>query len=563
MITILILSFFLSVSLASLLLLAINWWSMRTECLKLRIDMDTFVNQTKAKTAEYESTIKRSEAEIRRLIPYDGLANADVKAKEILQEAKTILQDSQSTAAKLTQDAQNQIDSQLAETKKQTNELLREARDRSKKISAEAQSLLDTATSDAFNIIEKSEEKAQQIAGKAYDALKNAELYEKTAIAMQNLIYGHGNQYLVPSHSLLDELAEHFGHTEAGERLKHARYHSQVMVENDTAWQCDYTEPKRKKMAGLFVLDAFNGKADSILSRVKHDNYGILAQEMKDACTLVNYNGKAFRDASITDAYLHARQEELRWAAIVQELKLKEKEEQRQIREKIREEEKARRDYERAIREAAKEEDMLRQAMAKAQAQISQATAEQRAKYEEQLTTLQAKLVETEAKNQRAISMAQQTRRGHVYVISNIGSFGENVYKIGMTRRLDPLDRVKELGDSSVPFEFDVHAMIYSDDCPALEHQLHKHFVQGQINKVNHRKEFFRANLNSIREEISSLGINAQWTMTAVAAEYRETQAIEELLKKDPSAMEAWANRQFILEVADEVEAAGVSSTEE
>jgi hypothetical protein len=145
------------------------------------------------------------------------------------------------------------------------------------------------------------------------------------------------------------------------------------------------------------------------------------------------------------------------------------------------------------------------------------------------------------------LSMAQQTKRGHVYVISNIGSFGENVYKIGMTRRRDPLDRVRELGDSSVPFDFDVHAMITSDDAPTLEKQLHKHFVLNQVNKVNHRKEFFRATIAEIREELEKLGLQAQWTLVAEATEYRETLAIEKLISSSAEKREAWINRQLLL----------------
>lgn len=133
-------------------------------------------------------------------------------------------------------------------------------------------------------------------------------------------------------------------------------------------------------------------------------------------------------------------------------------------------------------------------------------------------------------KSQRALSMAQQTRVGHVYVISNLGSFGENVYKIGMTRRLEPLDRVRELGDASVPFEFDVHAMIYSEDAPKLEKSLHSHFMRAQVNKVNPCKEFFRVGINEIMEHVESAGIQAHWTLTAKAASFRESQRIEQSL---------------------------------
>lgn len=114
-----------------------------------------------------------------------------------------------------------------------------------------------------------------------------------------------------------------------------------------------------------------------------------------------------------------------------------------------------------------------------------------------------------------------------MYVISNIGSFGENVFKIGLTRRLEPLDRIKELGGASVPFAFDVHAMIFSEDAPKLERDLHKNFEPQQLNKVNSRKEFFKVSLSEIKEHIDELGINPHWTMMAEALEYRESLAIE------------------------------------
>jgi hypothetical protein len=113
-------------------------------------------------------------------------------------------------------------------------------------------------------------------------------------------------------------------------------------------------------------------------------------------------------------------------------------------------------------------------------------------------------------------------------VISNIGSFGEGVFKIGMTRRLEPMDRVKELGDASVPFSFDVHAMLYSDDAPSLEKELHRRFNRESVNKVNPRKEFFRTSLAEIKQIVDQQGvIEVHWTMKAEAAEYRESLAIE------------------------------------
>ena len=125
--------------------------------------------------------------------------------------------------------------------------------------------------------------------------------------------------------------------------------------------------------------------------------------------------------------------------------------------------------------------------------------------------------------------MAQLTRAGNVYIISNIGSFGEDVFKIGMTRRREPMERIWELGDASVPFEFDVHAMIQSEDAPALEYLLHSEFDDLRINKVNDRKEFFRLPLHRIRDLVVAKGLNASFTMIAEAHEFRETQALEKM----------------------------------
>ena len=344
-------------------------------------------------------------------------------------------------------------------------------------------SRLDELEAQRAAVIEAAKAEARLIAGDAIDAKRNAERYSETATAMRNLIEGYGDQYIKPAAGMLDDLAEEFGHKEAGRELKAARDMTRRLINQSLAASCDYAEASRREGAERFVLDAFNGKVDTVLSRVRHDNYGTLEQEIHDAFALVNHGGEPFRNARITRGYLDARLNELRWAVIAHELKRQEQEEQRRIREQMREEEKARRDFERAQREAEREETLLRKAMEDAQARLAIATSEQREQYESQLAELTERLRQAEEKGQRAISMAQQTKRGHVYVVSNIGSFGQDVVKIGLTRRLEPLDRIRELGDASVPFEFDVHAVIWSEDAPALETRLHKHFLLAQVTR--------------------------------------------------------------------------------
>ena len=122
-------------------------------------------------------------------------------------------------------------------------------------------------------------------------------------------------------------------------------------------------------------------------------------------------------------------------------------------------------------------------------------------------------------------------KAGYVYVISNIGSFGENIYKIGMTRRLDPQDRVDELGDASVPFKFDVHAMIFSDDAPALEAALHRAFEDKKVNMVNHRREFFHVTLDEIKEVVkNNFDKTVEFIDVADAEQYRISQRMRKTM---------------------------------
>ena len=523
---------------------------------------DSQISELTRRYQEADRTTTKLRAEVQRLGRWSQVADADAKAQELLDDADRTLAQAQNDARILIENADAQFQDRLAEAQIDVENLTREARAKLKEAREQSEEIMATAYRRSQEVMDQANARAEAIAGKAMDAVRNAEFYELTAKAMKNIVDGYGDEYLKPTESLLDDLAEEFSHKQAGKELKRVRDHLKLLVKEGKAAACDYVEANRREMAERFVLDAFTGKVDSILSRVKHDNVGKLEQEIKDAFTLVNFNGKAFRDARITDDYLAASLEELRWASTVQELRRKENEEQRQIREQIREEEKAQREIARALKEAEREEQAVRKAMAAAEAKVLAATAEQRSRFEGELELLRLQLQEAEARGQRAMSMAQQTKRGHVYIISNVGSFGQWIYKIGLTRRLEPLDRVKELGDASVPFDFDVHAIILSEDAPALENRLHKLFILNQVNKVNHRKEFFRADISDLRREIEALGIEAKWTMAAEAAQYRESLAIDRAIESEPGARDAWLNRQLTLDPVDYLELVSADDSE-
>ncbi|CAH0354237.1 DUF4041 domain-containing protein [Aquabacterium sp. CECT 9606] len=493
--------------------------------------------QTELDAVGRESELRRREIE--SLTPFAQVRDAALEASGLLEEAKR-----QASALR----SAGEVDKSLANL--EADQLRQAVGDEVRAKRQAADLMLEQAGSQAAGIVDEARKNAEAIGGDAYRALEDAKNIAATVQAMKNVIDGYGNRYMIPTHSLLDDLAEAYSHEEAGRELKQARERTKRMVVQGIAADCDYVEKVRKETAIRFVTDAFNGKADSILSRAKIDNFGTLQQELRDAVAIVNANGTAFKSARIKPEYVESRIQELQWAVRVNELREREREEQRRIREQIREEEKARREYERAIKEAAKEEDTIRKAMEKAQAQVAKASDEQRAKYEALLAELQGKLLDAESKNQRALSMAQQTKAGHVYVISNVGSFGEHVYKVGMTRRMEPLDRIRELGDASVPFGFDVHAMIWSDNAPQLETKLHRMFVQAQVNKLNPRKEFFRVGITDLRVAMENMGLNVSWTMAAEAREYRETLAIEKQIEESELARQVWVSQQLVYEAS-------------
>ena len=402
----------------------------------------------------------------------------------------------------------------------------------------DAKSRLESAQTEADRLLGEAKAEAERVAGEALEAKDKHDLYKSGAEAMKNLMEGYGDEFLVPHVFLLEELSDEVDHTEAGQKLKEAMAASKALAKSGKAAACDYVRADRRDYAIRFVLDAFNGKAEGIIADVKHNNYGKLEKRLEDAFAIVNVNGRGFRNARVEREYLEARREELKWAVRAMELKKQEKEEQRLIKEQMREEERARREYEKAIKQAEKEQRAVAKALHAAQKAYEAAAEEQKRELEAQIAELTKNLSEAEQANQRAISMAQQTKRGHVYIISNEGSFGEHVYKVGMTRRLEPNDRIRELGDASVPFPFDVHAMIYSDDAPALEAELHRCLDEKRMNHVNRRKEFFMVRLARIRQRCEELGVDVHWTMKAEATEYHESKAMHKLSTMPPAMPE-------------------------
>lgn len=316
------------------------------------------------------------------------------------------------------------------------------------------------------------------------------------------------------------------------EELKNIKEKQKILITLDEAIEKDFDyNSKQAKDLTKLVIRGFNGECASIYVTVKYSNLESCEAKIIKSFTAINRLAKS-SNFKINDEFLELKLKELLLIQGYKEMKQKEQEEQKLIREEMLQEERARREYEKAIRDAEIEEKRQEKALELARKEYEKImlskNEEEREKYAEKIAELEKQLQEAHNSKERAVSQAQLTRAGHVYVISNIGSFGEDVYKIGMTRRLEPLDRVKELGDASVPFPFDVHALIYSEDAPALERTLHKQFNDERLNLVNQRREFFNVKLEKIEEVVKEHHGEFKLTRIAQAEQYRQSLKLRE-----------------------------------
>lgn len=300
------------------------------------------------------------------------------------------------------------------------------------------------------------------------------------------------------------------------------------LIKSGKAVRISYSDSnKRDNNLTKQILKNFTSDANIILNKLTLSNVDSSRARIIRAFELTN---KTFVDdcIKINKQYLNLKLEELN---LYHQYNLKleqEKEQQKAIREQMVEEEKVRREIEREKRKIEKEEIQFRNEQNKLMLYLNKAKDDIEKKlYLDKIKDLEEKLKLLEVDKKNVFDREANTRAGFVYVISNIGSFGEDIYKIGMTRRLEPMDRIKELGSASVPFEFDVHAMIFSDDAPSLETTLHQKFRDREVNKVNQRKEFFKVPLSEIEQVVKeNYNATVEFTEIAKAEQYRQTLAM-------------------------------------
>ncbi len=268
-------------------------------------------------------------------------------------------------------------------------------------------------------------------------------------------------------------------------------------------WTVNNSKSEGRKMVNdmkKLMLRSFNNECDYCVDNVKFNNMQVNEKRIEKCFEELNKLGRIM-SANITHDYRNLKYEELYLAFEYQQKKQEEKEEQKRAREELREQQKLEQEIRQAREKIAKEKKHYVRAIAELETRLTETTSDsERALVLEKLEEVKGQYSELEKEEKVIDYREQNAKAGYVYIISNIGAFGENVYKIGMTRRLEPLERIDELGDASVPFTFDVHALIFSDNAPALEAKLHEHFYKSRINKLNNRKEFFRADILEIEK---------------------------------------------------------------
>ena len=299
----------------------------------------------------------------------------------------------------------------------------------------------------------------------------------------------------------------------------------------DSNWTVNGDRRQGAKMISdmqKLLLRAFNCECDDVIDHVKFNNLDAAEKRIRTAAATISKLG-AICGVSIKDGYINMKIKELYLAYEYQVVKQEEKERLKQLRAEERERAKLEKEIAEARKKIEKEQKHYSNALSTLTEQLSHASAEDVPALLEKKAEIEAQLSDLgQAEKQIDYRIANQ-KAGYVYIISNVGAFGEGVYKIGMTRRLEPMDRIDELGDASVPFDFDVHALIFSDDAPGLEAALHRAFEDRKLNMVNTRREFFRVSLEEIKAVVkSNFDKTVEFIDVPAAEQYRQSELIRQ-----------------------------------
>lgn len=412
-----------------------------------------------------------------------------------------------------TRGAKNRAEKRIADAEA-TAELLTEKYAPITSVEDEVSTLRDTATE-----IQKQIEETRSSYSEKRATLKKLE--QKVAIYDEKLSFAELGVY-----------EPHFEYNDADEykrEINRIRDQQKGMVSAKTStlcptdWQVDGSRAKGQTMINRQIrltMRAFNNECEAAIANTRWNNVNAMEKRILNAAKQIDKTNESM-NLHISEQYVSLKLDELHVTHEYRERLKVEKEERTELARAEREEKKLLAE----AKAAEREEERYQKLLDKARSEVGVD--------ESRIAELEAALAEARDSSKRARAMAEVTKSGYVYIISNIGSFGEDVVKIGLTRRLEPNDRVKELGDASVPFSFDTHAMIYSDEAPTLESALHKEFADRRVNASNMRKEFFRVGLEEVEEAVKRLAPAASFFSDREAQEWHETLARRKESLKD------------------------------
>lgn len=370
---------------------------------------------------------------------------------------------------------------------------------------------------------------------------------EEELNAAQKQLVETNDEVLMQSFGLYTPRYEFATSTAYKDRLADIRAQQKEMVKRGdavagvTTWTVNGSPGQGRKMVKdmqKLLIRAFNSECDDCIEHVKFNNIEAAEKRIRASKDAISKLGSIMQ-IKIDNGYFDLKMQELHLAFEYQKKKQEEKEQLRQLRAEERERAKLEKEIAEARKKIEKEQKHYENALKRISEQLAAATDDsevaalsaKKAEIEDQLGELSKKTeqIDYRAANQKA---------GYVYIISNIGAFGEGVYKIGMTRRLEPMDRIDELGDASVPFDFDVHALIFSEDAPALEAALHRAFEDRKLNMINTRREFFRVSLDEIKKVVlDNYDKTVEFIDVAPAEQYRESILLRSPMKQEAATL--------------------------
>lgn len=322
------------------------------------------------------------------------------------------------------------------------------------------------------------------------------------------------------------------------EQIKACRLKQKEMIKQKTAaicrtdWLVYESRREGKKMTNRNikqVLRSFNNECDYLISKVKYNNVYAIEKKIQKSFDDLNKLNEILT-IELSSDYLDLKIEELQLCYEYEEQKQEEKEELRMHKAEERERVKLLKEIEEARKKIKKEQEHYNTYLKHINEQIEIETDKKRLKFlKEKRDSVVHNLIDLDTTLKDIDYREANQKAGYVYIASNIGAFGENIFKIGMTRRLNPQDRIDELGGASVPFKFDVHAMIFTDNAPALETALHRAFDNRKVNMTNNRKEFFNVTLDEIKQVVlENYDKTVDFVDIPSAQQYRETLKIKE-----------------------------------